>query len=327
MRALPHHRHHHFCLRNGCVPAGHTKVRVRGEPLVLLGGELAHSSAGTATAEAPTLPAPRERAGENPSGGPDRLMQPIDRADAPDVRWLHFEHWVNRYRRAGNPIFVPESRRSVAAFDALCVFGQARGFGFSAFAVDQPSVHGDRPQRALADVHEALRNRSGALLRAQRADRTGAPMPHLDSPQPEQTLALGGDFFRATFARDRKSGRPLPHTGAMLFIERRAGDFNLLGLGLAVTVLRDLDVDTGIASISQVDRLVGRAGRGRVVQRLNAIGPTRGGRFCSRRTTSSCTWYAITALRGTEHRRLPHGFAHPCADGCAGGRAPLTRPR
>ena len=222
------------------------------------------------------LPAPHERAGHYPSGGPDPLMQPIYRAGAPaidfyapDIYWPDFEHWVRRYRRAGNPLFVPESRRSLAAFDALYVFGQARGFGFSAFAVDQPLPQSDRPQRSLAAVYAALRHLAPALLRAQRADRTRALILHLDSPRPEQTLALGGYWFRARLARDRKSGRPLTHTGAMLLIERRAGDFDLLGMGLTVTVLRDPDVDTGIAGIAQVDRLAWHAGRWRVVQRLN----------------------------------------------------------
>lgn len=219
------------------------------------------------------LPAPHERAGHYPSGGPDPLMQPIYRAAAPaidfyapDIYWPDFEHWVSRYRRAGNPVFVPESHRSLAAFDALYVFGQARGFGFSAFAVDQPPQHGDR---ALAAVYGALRHLAPVLLRAQRAARTRALILHQHSPRPEQTLALGGYLFRATLARDWKSGRRLEHTGAMMLIERGAGDFDLLGMGLTVTVLRNPDVDNRIAGIAQVEQLAWQAGRWRVVQRLN----------------------------------------------------------
>ncbi len=63
------------------------------------------------------LPAPMERAGEYPSGGPHPYYLDVWRAAAtsidfyaPDIYWPDFEYWVNRYTAAGNPAFVPEAR-------------------------------------------------------------------------------------------------------------------------------------------------------------------------------------------------------------------------
>jgi beta-galactosidase GanA len=61
------------------------------------------------------LPAPFERAGEYPTGGPHPEYQAVYRAAAPsidfyspDIYWPDFEHWVERYQAAGNPVFVPK---------------------------------------------------------------------------------------------------------------------------------------------------------------------------------------------------------------------------
>jgi hypothetical protein len=63
------------------------------------------------------LPAPLERAGEYPSGGPHPANLEIYRAAAPaldffspDIYWPNFEHWLQRYRDRDNPLFVPEAK-------------------------------------------------------------------------------------------------------------------------------------------------------------------------------------------------------------------------
>ena len=222
------------------------------------------------------LPAPHERAGHYPSGGPYPLMQPIYRVGAPavtfyapDIYWPDFEHWLSRYRRADNPVFVPESRLSLAAFNALYVFGQAHGLGFSAFGVDQPLQHPDGPERALATVYGMLEHLEPVLLAARRAGHTRALVLHLNSPRPEQTLALGGHLFRARLARQWSTGRVAEHTGGMLVIERHPAVFDLLGRGLVVTVLRNPDTDQRIAGIAGIETPRWHSGRWQVRQRLN----------------------------------------------------------
>jgi hypothetical protein len=220
------------------------------------------------------LPAPQERAGDYPSGGPYPLAQPIYRAAAPaidfyapDIYWPDFEHWVTRYRRAGNPVFVPESRLELAPYDALYVFGQAGGFGFSAFGVDVSSADGESSR--LADVYQTLSELGDRFLHAQKRDQTRALVLHLSSPRPYQTVALGGYLFRATLARSWPDGKPLTADGAMLVMESGPGQFYILGTGLTVSFLRDPDVDDGIAGIAGIARLAWKSGRWTVAEQLN----------------------------------------------------------
>ncbi|MGH8298721.1 MAG: DUF5597 domain-containing protein [Steroidobacteraceae bacterium] len=220
------------------------------------------------------LPAPHERAGEYPSGGPYPLTQPIYRAAAPavdfyaaDIYWPDFARWVSRYRAAGNPVFVPESRLALAPYDALYVFGQARGFGFSAFGVDTPPAAGERPR--LADVYQALSELGNRFVQAQRRGDTRALVLHLTSPRPTQTVALGGYLFRATLASSWPSRQPLTADGAMLVMQSGPSQFYLLGSGLSVSFLRDPDVDEGIAGIAGIAQLAWKDGRWTVAQRLN----------------------------------------------------------
>lgn len=233
------------------------------------------------------LPAPHERAGEYPSGGPYPFCQPIYRAAAPaidfyapDIYWPDFERWVRRYRRAGNPAFVPESRLALAPYNALYVFGQARGFGFSPFAVDSLRVkpRSDTPVRSSVDraggprlqrVYAALNELGPRLIRAEARDRTRALVLHLTSPRPIQTLALGGYLFRARLARDWHTGKPLETNGAMLVLERRTNVFDVLGMGLNVTFLRNPDIDDRIAGIAGVEQMRWARSRWVIARRLN----------------------------------------------------------
>ncbi len=89
------------------------------------------------------LPAEKETAGDYPSGGPYPTTQAIYRAAAPaidfyapDIYWPDFSGWVDEYAAAANPVFVPEARLDAAPMNAMYLYGEARGFGFSPFAVD-----------------------------------------------------------------------------------------------------------------------------------------------------------------------------------------------
>ena len=222
------------------------------------------------------LPAPHQRAGAYPSGGPSPRCQPIYRAGAsaitfyaPDIYWPDFAHWVQRYRRAGNPVFVPESRLGPAADNALYVFGQARGFGFSAFGVDSPLLPPDRAEARLSAVYRALGGLGSILGAAQQRDLVRALVLRRTSPSPTQTVALGGYLFTARLARNWFTHRTLERTGAMLVLQRRPNVFDVLGRGLEITVRRDPDVDDRIAGIAGIAQLRRHAGRWIVARRLN----------------------------------------------------------
>ncbi|MHB1813758.1 MAG: DUF5597 domain-containing protein [Steroidobacteraceae bacterium] len=202
------------------------------------------------------LPAAHQRAGEYPSGGPYPRCQPIYRAGAPaitfyapDIYWPDFAHWVQRYRRAGNPVFVPESPPSLAAEHALYVFGQARGFGFAAFGVDSPLFPPNLAEARLAAVYRMLAALGGTLTAAQERDRIRALVLRRTSPSPTQTVALGGYLFTARLARNWFTHRLLERSGALLVLQRAPNVFDVLGRGLAITVRRDPNVAEGLAAL------------------------------------------------------------------------------
>jgi hypothetical protein len=216
------------------------------------------------------LPAPRERAGDYPSGGPYPSSQPIYRAAAaaidfyaPDIYWPDFERWVDRYQELGNPAFVPESRPELAPYDALYVFGQARGFGFSAFGVD------DVRSPQLADVYATLAELGDSFLQAQAHDATRGLILHLTSPRPTQTVSLGGYLFRAALSKSWPAQKPLAADGAMLVMQSAPNEFYVLGSGLTVTFLRDPDADDAVAGIGGIEQLAWRDGRWNVEEVMN----------------------------------------------------------
>ena len=220
------------------------------------------------------LPAPRERAGDYPSGGPYPFSQPIYRVAAPaidfyapDIYWPDFERWVDRYQELGNPAFVPESRPELAPYDALYVLGQARGIGFSAFGVDASAAPAPGPR--LADVYQTLSELGDRFLEAQARGETRALILHLSSPRPTQIVSLGGYLLRATLARSWPAQKPLAADGAMLVMQSAADEFYVLGSGLTVSFMRDPDVDDRVAGIAGIARLAWKEGHWTVAEEMN----------------------------------------------------------
>ncbi|MFP5235577.1 MAG: DUF5597 domain-containing protein [Acidobacteriota bacterium] len=224
------------------------------------------------------LPAPFERAGDYPSGGPYPSMQPVYRAAAPaldffapDIYWPDFEQWIERYQRQGNPVFVPEARLDVAPFNALYTFGQARGFGFSPFAVDSlpATLDATQPGPALSDEYQLLDQLQPLLIAAQQNNATRALVLHELSMRPSQTVSLGGYLFRASLARTWPARSLAEKDGAMLVMETGPNEFYILGAGLTVDFQRDPDTDNQAAGIAAIDRLAFVNGNWIAQERLN----------------------------------------------------------
>jgi beta-galactosidase GanA len=223
------------------------------------------------------LPAPMERSGEYPSGGPHPFYQDVWRAAAPsidfyapDIYWPDFEYWVNRYKAAGNPAFVPEARLDAAAYNALWVYGEARGIGFSPFGVDSLRGPGNAEKGpALGDVYAVLEDLNDAILDAQPKKRTRALALHATSPRPARTVALGGYLFDATLARTWPARTLATDDGAMLVIETAPDEFLVAGSGLTVTITRDPDTDARVAGIASIEQVAKQNGRWVTERRLN----------------------------------------------------------
>jgi hypothetical protein len=221
------------------------------------------------------LPAPGERAGEYPSGGPHPYYLEIYRVTAsaldfysPDIYWPNFEYWIDRYRFKENAVFVPEARMESAPYNALYAYGESKAFGFfRSRSQSNSTASGTGPE--IKDVYAALDCMSDMLLTAQAANRSHGLVLHSNSPRPTQTVSLGGYLFEATLSRSWPAKALLADDGAMLIVESGADEFYIAGSGLTVSFYRAPDVDrtqSGIASIEEVEVV---DGKWTTIRRLN----------------------------------------------------------
>jgi len=224
------------------------------------------------------LPAPAERAGEYPSGGPHPYYLDVYRAVAPaidlyspDIYWPNFEYWVQRYKQPGNAVFVPEARLDAAPFNAFYAYGEAGAFGFSGFGIDSLELPLDRtsPAPAIAQTYAAIADLEDILIPAQAAGMTRGLVLHVDSPRPTETIALGGYLFEATLSRSWPAKSLPEDDGAMIVIQSAPDEFYIAGRGLTVSVARDPDFDNHLAGIASIEELSRIDGKWITVRRLN----------------------------------------------------------
>lgn len=224
------------------------------------------------------LPAPRERAGEYPSGGPHPYFLEIYRAAAPaidfyspDIYWPNFEYWIDRYNEHGNPLFVPEARLEPSPFNAFYAYGEARAFGFSPFAVDHipDSANPAAEKHPLAEAYAVLEQLADILPRAQRDGKTRGLVLHVNSQRPTQTVPLGGYLFAATLARSWPERKILQDDGAMIVVQTGNDEFFIGGSALTITVTKDPDAGTGTAGIVSVEEGSRSGGQWKTERRLN----------------------------------------------------------
>jgi hypothetical protein len=222
------------------------------------------------------LPAPTERAGEYPSGGPHPYYLEVYRAAAPaidfyspDIYWPNFEYWIERYHHGGAPIFVPEARLEAAPLNAFYAYGQAGAFGFSAFGIDSVDVPSSGAKPEIAQTYGAIEDLKDMLIPAQAAGKTRALVLHADSPRPTQTVALGGYLFEATLSRSWPARALLTDDGAMTIIQSAPDEFYITGRGLTVSFLRDPDVDDRVGGIASIEEVAKTASGWVTLSRLN----------------------------------------------------------
>jgi beta-galactosidase GanA len=222
------------------------------------------------------LPAPFERPGEYPSGGPHPYYQDVYRVAAPaldfyspDIYWPNFEYWVERYTNAGNPAFIPEARAEASPFNALWAYGQARAFGFSPFGIDSiaTATGPSAPKPSVGEVYRALDQLSDLILQAQRRNESRGLVLHVSSPRATQTVSLGGYLVQGTLSRSWPARNLLTDDGAMIILQSKPNEFFIAGSGLTVTFTRDPDVDGQVAGISRVEQ-VSRTNGGWTVNRV-----------------------------------------------------------
>jgi hypothetical protein len=232
------------------------------------------------------LPAPFETPGDYPSGGPHPLYQAAYRAAAPsidfyspDIYWPDFARWVNLYKAAGNPVFVPEARIDPAPWNALYTIGEARGFGYSPFAVDSLDDAPTGSGHAIAEAYGTLADLGDTILSAQQAGKIRALVLSSTDLRPSQTVALGGYRFRATLARTWPARELAATTGGMMVIETAPNEFLIAGSGLSINFIRDPDIDRQIAGIAAIEQLSYADGKWTTARVLNGDQSDQGRRL------------------------------------------------
>src|SRR6185437_2814495 len=223
------------------------------------------------------LPAPGERAGEYPSGGPHPYFLEVYRVAAPsidfyspDIYWPNFEYWIDSYRFAGNAVFVPEARMDSAPYNALYAYGEAKAIGFSPFGIDSPLPKSeDSSTPTIAQVYDAVDQMSDMLLSSQASGNVRALVLRKDSPRPTRTIALGGYLFECALSRTWPLRTLATDDGAMLAIGSGPNEFYIAGSGLTISFARDPDVDNKIGGIASIEEVTHSATGWTVVRRLN----------------------------------------------------------
>jgi hypothetical protein len=222
------------------------------------------------------LPAPDERAGEYPSGGPHPAYLEVYRVTAPsldfyspDIYWSNFEYWINRFRANGNAVFVPEARADSGAYNAFYAYGEAKAFGFSPFGVDSLQSDHGAADSGVSGAYEVLGSVSDMILSAQVSGKMRGLVLGESSLRPTQTVSLGGYLFQATLARSWPEKTLLTKNGAMLVIESAPNEFYIAGSGLFVSFLRDPDVDDKVAGIGSIEEVSRDDNRWVTMRRLN----------------------------------------------------------
>ncbi|PVM92722.1 GH35 family beta-galactosidase [Caulobacter endophyticus] len=198
------------------------------------------------------LNAPDQKPGEYPSGGPIPHMFDIWKAGAPavdligmDIYYPNYVHWADQFRRADNPVFVPEANRAGqidAGGNAFYTLGELDGIGFSPFHIEtlpNPETH------PLTGAYRVL-GQIGPLVLANQGKGTmrgfKAPLSYEGVvDETPRIFELGGYKISASMVDSRtpKDTQTIPAHGGLI-IQTGKDEFLVAGRGV---ILRFADAD------------------------------------------------------------------------------------
>ena len=156
---------------------------------------------------------PGHQPGQYPSAGPLPHLIDVWRAAAPSIDFLapdiyfqSFGEWARRYRRSGNPLFVPEAMRSPeASVNGLYAFGAHDAIGFSPFGIE--SI-GEPAAKQLAASYDLVEQLEPLLVELQGKGMTAGLLSEGPEQRQPQQVRLNGYVLAVTFERARR--RPWP---------------------------------------------------------------------------------------------------------------------
>ena len=190
---------------------------------------------------------PGAEPGGYPSAGPLPHLFEVWKAGAPSIDLLapdiYFPNFVERispFRRADNPLFIPEANqagREEAVADALFAIGRLDAIGFSPFSIE--SI--ERPEsHLLGKLYARLAGMDQLILAHQgQGTMTGLRPPVSNEGEVDaaaQTVDMGGYRFTFSFIdpwtpRDRQK----VETHGGLLIQLAPDEFLVLGTGVTLT--------------------------------------------------------------------------------------------
>jgi hypothetical protein len=181
---------------------------------------------------------PGHQPGQYPSGGPLPHLIDVWRAAAPSIDFLapdiyfqNFAEWARRYRRSGNPLFVPEAMASPeASVNGLYALGAHDAMGFSPFAIE---TIGEPAAKHLAASYDLVAQLEPLLVELQGQGRSAGLLSEGPEQRQPQQVRLGDWVLSATF--ERAAAEPsLPSGG--LVLRTGADEFVLAGTAVTITL-------------------------------------------------------------------------------------------
>jgi len=174
-----------------------------------------------------------QKPGEYPSGGPVSRMIDVWRCAAPSIALLapdiylpDFAAVCADYAREGNPLFIPEARRTeVAAANAFYAIGGHDAIGFAPFGIDSME---DEPARLLGESYAVLQGIQPLLAQYHGTDRM---IGILQDKEATVETKLGDYRLKIQFPERREEGRP-PGGGVIIALDDN--EFLVAGLKFRV---------------------------------------------------------------------------------------------
>jgi len=204
---------------------------------------------------------PNYQPGQYNSGGPLPYSLDIYHAGAPhvdffspDIYFDNFAEWAGKYKREGNPVFVPEAKGgSTGSANAFYTVGQLDAIGFSPFAIDgrmevADTEKMDAAQQSIATTYSTLAHLAPAILQKQGTGEMAAIVLEGEG-QRAGRIFLGGYSMEI-----RRAGPPNDSRVSVLVIQESSDQFLVAGSGavlLSFLPASDGASNAGIASIDE----------------------------------------------------------------------------
>ncbi len=200
--------------------------------------------------------------GQYPSAGPLPHLMDIWRAGAPNIDFLapdiyfpNFVEWIEKYDRAGNPVFIPEvGRGSENPANAFFAIGRHKAMGFSPFAIESFV----KPESELARAYSALSQLAPLILENQGKESITGVI--VDFNNPSKQIQLGN--FKLNIKLDAGWGKSLSQGmfSSSIIISTAPDEYIIAGKSQVITFEPNTPGDpiAGIASIQRGHFVKGR---------------------------------------------------------------------